>query len=111
MVYSGVRASVTFFTKKCVFLMKASLLHEVERPHVLDLAVHQVNYFGQMGGGGPCDFSVSPSPLGFTFDFGLGLDNKEAVFCLLAIDQLLVVSDTRTLFENRSDENFFDCPA
>ena len=34
-----------------------------------------------MGGGvgGPCDFSVSPSPFGLdigTLDFGLGLDNK-----------------------------------
>ena len=30
-------------------------------------------------GGGPCDFSVSPSPFGLSFgtlDFGLGLDNK-----------------------------------
>ena len=30
------------------------------------------------GGGGPCDFSVSPSPFGLDFgtlDFGLGLDN------------------------------------
>ena len=30
------------------------------------------------GGGGPCDFSVSPSPIGLDFgtlDFGLGLDN------------------------------------
>ena len=29
------------------------------------------------GGGGPCDFSVSPSPFGLDFgtlDFGLGLD-------------------------------------
>ena len=29
-------------------------------------------------GGGPCDFSVSPSPFGLDFgtlDFGLGLDN------------------------------------
>ena len=29
-------------------------------------------------GGGPCDFSVSPSPLGLDFgtsDFGLGFDN------------------------------------
>ena len=36
--------------------------------------------------GGPCDFSVSPSPFGLDFgtldlDFGLGLDNiKEQVF-------------------------------
>ena len=33
-----------------------------------------------MGGGGPCDFSVSPSPFGLDFgtlDFGLGLDNKK----------------------------------
>ena len=30
------------------------------------------------GGGGPCDFSVSPSPFGLDFgtlDFGRGLDN------------------------------------
>ena len=32
-------------------------------------------------GGGPCDFSVSPSPFGLDFgtldlDFGLGLDNS-----------------------------------
>ena len=30
------------------------------------------------GGGGPCDFSVSPSPFGLEFgtlDLGLGLDN------------------------------------
>ena len=30
-------------------------------------------------GGGPCDFSVSPSPFGldfWTWDFGLGLDNS-----------------------------------
>jgi len=30
------------------------------------------------GGGGPCDFSVSPSPFGLDFgtlDFGPGLDN------------------------------------
>ena len=35
---------------------------------------------GWGGGGGPCDFSVSPSPFGLDFgtlDFGLGLDNKE----------------------------------
>ena len=44
MVFWGVRASVTFFTKKCVFLMKASLLHEVELPHVLDLAVLLVTF-------------------------------------------------------------------
>ena len=32
-----------------------------------------------VGGGGPCDYSVSPSPFGLDFgtlDFGLGLDNK-----------------------------------
>ena len=32
---------------------------------------------GWWGGGGPCDFSVSPSPFGLDFwtsDFGLGLD-------------------------------------
>ena len=32
------------------------------------------------GVGGPCDFSVSPSPFGLDFgtlDFGLGLDNKQ----------------------------------
>ena len=31
------------------------------------------------GVGGPCDFSVSPSPFGLNFgtlDFGLGLDNN-----------------------------------
>ena len=31
------------------------------------------------GVGGPCDFSVSPSPFGLDFgtlDFGLGLDNN-----------------------------------
>ena len=40
-----------------------------------------------MGGGGvvggPCDFSVSPSPFGVdfgTFVFGLGLDNKNNSF-------------------------------
>ena len=32
------------------------------------------------GGGGPCDFSVSPSPFGLDFgtldsEFGLGIDN------------------------------------
>ena len=34
---------------------------------------------GWGGGGGPCDFSVSPSPFGLDFgtlDFGLGLDNS-----------------------------------
>ena len=80
--------------------MTDKLLHEhVGLPHVLDLAVHLVNFFGWMsqGGhseqllfsalfyqstpsclGGPCDFSVSPSPFGLDFgtlDFGLGLDN------------------------------------
>ena len=35
---------------------------------------------GGLVGGGPCDFSVSPSPFGLDFgtldlDFGLGLDN------------------------------------
>ena len=32
----------------------------------------------RVGGGGPCDFSVSLSPFGLDFglwDFGLGLDN------------------------------------
>ena len=34
------------------------------------------------GGGGPCDFSVSPSPFGLDFgtlDFGLGLDKSLVV--------------------------------
>ena len=36
--------------------------------------------WGGGSGGGPCDFSVSPSPFGLDFgtldlDFGLGLDN------------------------------------
>ena len=34
-------------------------------------------------GGGPCDFSVSPSPFGLDFvtlDFGLGLDNIVILF-------------------------------
>ena len=84
------------------------LLEYVGLPHVLDLAVNLVNFFGWMnqegghsepllllapfyqstpsclkvmggGVGGPCDFSVSPSPFGLdigTLDFGLGLDNK-----------------------------------
>ena len=79
------------------------LLEHVGLPHVLDLAVHLVNFFGWMsqrghsepllllapfyqstpsclkvmggwGGGGPCDFSVSPRPFGLDFetlDFGL----------------------------------------
>ena len=80
------------------------LLEHVGLPQVLDLAVHLVNIFGWMsqGGhsepplllalfyqstpsclkvmgarvvlGGPCDFSVSPSPFGLIFgtlDFGL----------------------------------------
>ena len=82
------------------------LLEHVGLPHILDLAVHLVNFFGWMsqgghsepilllalfyqsipswlkviggGVGGPCDFSVSPSPFGLDFgtlDFGLGLDN------------------------------------
>ena len=85
------------------------LLEHVGLTHVLDLAVHLVNFFGLMSqevhsepllllalfyqstpsclkvrggwvGGGPCDFSVSPSPFGLDFgtldsDFGLGLDN------------------------------------
>ena len=68
-----------------------NLLHcHVELPHVLDLAVHLINFFGWMGqgtllqsalfyqntpsqlkviggGGDPYDSSVSPSPLGFDF--------------------------------------------
>ena len=35
----------------------------------------------QWWGGGPCDFSVSPSPFGLDFgtlDFGLGLENYQA---------------------------------
>ena len=73
------------------------LLEHVRLPHLLDLAVHLVNFFGRMsqgghsepllqlalfyqstpsclkvmGGGGwvggPCDFSVSPSPFGLDF--------------------------------------------
>ena len=38
---------------------------------------------GGGGVGGPCDFSVSPSPFGLDFgtlDFGLGLDNSVLVF-------------------------------
>ena len=79
----------TFFTDKL-------LLEHVGLPHVLDFAVHLVNFFGQMsqGGhsepllllalfyqstrsclkvmgwgwvGGPCDFGVSPSPFGLDF--------------------------------------------
>ena len=37
-------------------------------------------------GGGPCDFSVSPSPFGLDFgtlDFGLGLDNKTKLYLIL----------------------------
>ena len=36
--------------------------------------------YGWWVGGGPCDFSVSPSPFGLDFgtlDFRLGLDNIE----------------------------------
>ena len=83
------------------------LLENVGLPHVVDLAVYLVNFFGWMsqgghseplllsalfyestpsclkvmgGVGGPCDFSVSPSPFCLDFgtldlDFGLGLDN------------------------------------
>ena len=62
------------------------LLKHVGLTPVLDLAVHLVNFFGWMSqkghssclkvmgwGGGPCDFSVSPSPFGIDFgtlDFG-----------------------------------------
>ena len=42
-------------------LIDKVLLELVGLPHVLDLAVQQV------GGGGPCNFSVSPSPLGLDF--------------------------------------------
>ena len=74
------------------------LLEHLGLPHVLDLAVHLVNYFGWMSPGGhsetllplalfsrallhdgPCDFSVSPSSFGLDFgtlDFGLGLDKN-----------------------------------
>ena len=36
--------------------------------------------YGWGGVGGPCDFSVSPSPFGLDFetlDFGLGFDNYQ----------------------------------
>ena len=78
------------------------LLHEhVGLPHILDFPVHLVNFFGWMSqgghseplllfalfyqstpsclkvrggwGGGPCDYSVSPSPFAldfWTLDFG-----------------------------------------
>ena len=76
------------------------LVEHVGLPHVLDLAVNLVNFFGWVSqgdhsesllllalfhqstpsclkvmgwGGGPCDFSVSPSPFGLDFgtlDFG-----------------------------------------
>ena len=72
-------------------LIDKVLLELVGLPHVLDLAVHLVNFFWLdesrshseslyqstpsclkvMGGGGwvggPCDFSVSPSPFGLDF--------------------------------------------
>ena len=88
-------------------------LEQVGLPHVLDLAVHLVNFFGWVsqggssgpllllaflyqpehsfmlksygvGGGGPCDFSVSPSPFGldlgtldfWTSDLGLTIFHK-----------------------------------
>ena len=38
------------------------------------------------GGGGPCDYCVSPSPLGLDFgtlDFGLGLDNNSVFFTVI----------------------------
>ena len=79
-------------------LIDKLLLEHVGLPHVLDLAVHRVNFFGCMsqgshsepllllalfnqstpsclkvrggggGVGGPCDYCVSPSP--FDLDFG-----------------------------------------
>ena len=71
--------------------MVDNLLPEhVELPHVLDLAVHLVQLTtwmgrgghtetfslleplgGGLGGGGPCDFSVTPSPLTGIWTFGL----------------------------------------
>ena len=41
------------------------------------------------GGGGPCNFSVSPSPFGLDFgtlDFGLGLDNTfRAILSIISL--------------------------
>ena len=44
----------------------------------VECAVGHVVMCSRPCGGGPCDFSVSPSPFGLDFgslDFGLGLDN------------------------------------
>ena len=87
-------------------MIYALLLEHVGLPDIHDLVVQLVNCFGWMsqgghfepllllelfyqsapsclkvrgGVGGPCDFSVSPSPFGLDFetlDFGLRLDNN-----------------------------------
>ena len=85
----------------------------VELPHVLDLTVHLSTWMGRggsywdffpfwtfwggMGGGGPCDFSVTPSP-NWTWildwfwigsrttgieELGLGLENNRHQFCFV----------------------------
>ena len=102
-----------------------SQLVMVGLPHALDLAVHLVNFFGWMsqgghsepllllplfyqstpfclkvigwwgGVGGPCDFSVSPSPFGLDFgnlDFGTS-DLGLTIFIFLSPVTLRSLSD------------------
>ena len=49
------------------------------------------------GVGGPCDFSVSPSPFGLDFgtldlDFGLGLDNDKLLLEHVVLPHVLVLA-------------------